>query len=44
MSQANSDNEWDVYTGLLFISAAAMLTACGLLALELSRYGWAVNG
>lgn len=44
MSQANSEPEWDIYTGLLFVSAVAMLLACLLLSFELSKYGWAVNG
>lgn len=44
MSQANSEPEWDIYTGLLFVSASAMLIACAFLALEMGKYGWAVNG
>lgn len=44
MSQANSDQEWDIYTGLLFVSAASMLIACALLVLEMWKYGWSLSG
>ncbi len=30
----------DVYVSLLFVSAAALVTGCIFLVLELQRYGW----
>ena len=29
-----------IYTGLMFVAAASLLTGCILLALELNRYNW----
>ena len=43
MSQAASEPEWDVYTGLLFVSAASLLIGCILLILELGKYGYSVS-
>lgn len=44
MSQAASEPEWDIYTGLLFVSAASMVIGCILLALELKKYGFEMAG
>ena len=43
MSPAASEPEWDVYTGLLFVSAASMLIGCILLTLELAEYGFSAT-
>jgi len=42
MSPKSSDDkpQPDIYVGLLFISAAALLTGCILLVLELNKYDW----
>ena len=32
----------DIYVGLLFVSAAALIAGCVFLALELNKYGWAM--
>ena len=32
----------DVYTGLLFVSVASLITGCIFLALELGRYDWTI--
>jgi hypothetical protein len=32
----------DIYTGLLFVSVAALISGCILLALELNRYNWTI--
>ncbi len=37
-----SDPQPDVYTGLLFVSVAALITGCVFLILELNNYGWAM--
>lgn len=42
MSQANYEPEWDIYTGLLFVSAASMLIGCLLLAAELAKYDFSL--
>jgi hypothetical protein len=34
----------DIYTGLLFVSVASLITGCIFLALELSRYEWTIPG
>ena len=34
----------DIFTGLLFVSVAALLTGIIFLAMELNNYGWAVAG
>lgn len=33
----------DIYVGLLFVSAAALIGGCIALALELGSYGWKFN-
>ena len=43
MSQAGSEPEWDVYTGLLFVAAASMVIGCVLLTLELAKYGFSTG-
>ena len=43
MSQAASEPEWDIYTGLLFVSAASMVIGCLLLVLELAKYDFALS-
>lgn len=30
----------DIYTGLLFVAAAALITGCAFLVMELGRYDW----
>ena len=42
MSQASSEPEWDIYTGLLFVSAASMVVGCLLLVFELMKYDFTV--
>lgn len=40
---ASAEPTPDVYTGLLFVSVAALITGCIFLALELSRYDWTIQ-
>lgn len=32
----------DIYTGLLFVSVASLITGCIFLAMELSAYDWTI--
>lgn len=42
MSPQKSDQKPrpDVYVGLLFVSAAALITGCVFLVMELNKYDW----
>lgn len=44
MSPQNSDRKPspDIYVGLLFVSAAALITGCIFLVMELDKYLWAM--
>ncbi len=45
MSPQNSSKKSpgvDVFVGLLFVSAAALITGCIFLVLELNKYGWEI--
>jgi len=44
MSRPDSSNSPapDIYTGLLFVSVAALVTGIILLAMELNKYSWEV--
>ncbi len=44
MSPRNSDSSQgpDIYTGLLFVSLAALIMGIVFLVLELGKYGWNV--
>lgn len=46
MSQQSfeSDPQPDVFTGLLFVSVAALIAGCIFLIIELGNYDWAMPG
>ena len=37
-----TDPQPDIYTGLLFVSVAALITGCIFLVMELGTYKWAM--
>jgi len=41
-SKGAAEPEPDVYTGLLFVAVASLITGCIFLALELNKYDWTI--
>ena len=39
-----ADPQPDIYTGLLFVSVAALITGCIFLIIELGNYAWTMPG